>query len=1030
MSLPDGGDAGTSDASTDAGPPNPAPPAPLDQVAQTARYTIPELGEQAYIVRTEMDVPHVYAKDRLDAMRVFGFAMAKDRFFQMDLTSRLSEGRLSELLGDAALSSDIENRMIGATYMTDVYLAGLSDEEGAELDAFAEGVNAYIAAVASGAAPPPAELALAAIFFGVHSPVDLMEPWDRRDVAATGATVLYGTSFETGDQGRSAALAGVDTLFAGYPNEDLRRAGLAKEIMSQYATPRDSTSAAGWGLDTAGSTPSAIVGPRPGRTLHTGATLPEHGVLERLGRRLDEVKSRFPRDPDEGYGSNEWAVMGSATTTGESLLCGDGHLQLSSPALFWQMGIDTVLMGGAEGEDTRLLGATIAGLPLMGVGTNGHVAWTQTAYFADVTDWYTEELVLGSDGVPESSMFGGTAHPLTRVDEAIVIADREVLGSVGRTEMIPRFTTFDGRWITSIEGRTVTEDEPLGPGEARINVMGDLIVPGDVDGDGKVSAVSFYYGPFDGGTLLRAFREFSMADTVEDFRQAMRHFIGYGGSMAAADSEGSVLYSAYHAVPCRDYLPRDSSNVWIDGADPRRLIDGTEYGAWHIPLDADGRVDEAAAASGGPTACAVPFDQWPQALNPARQYIHNANNDPGNITTDNDLFDDPYYIGGPWIEGYRAARIEQRLQEAIAAHTADVDEMADIQADHHSNLGEEWAAILLESIEAARTAAAGTPASGSPEERMAARWTAAQADYVEVERRIHDWMDAGFPTPSGVETFYSPVVAGDHENAIATSIFHSWFATYVKDVLDDEHIPGDLSPAVTGDTFRTQTITLLVHGRGATNPLDLGSFDPTTNESAFFDDVTTPEVESSQEIGLRALDEALAFLRSDPTEPGKGGFGSDDFDDWVWGLRHMVRFDSLLADFIGDDPSLGFLVDMFSITPERIPLADDIAMTDPRFGLPHFPRPANHLDIDAANPGLDTNDWSHGSGPVFRMVVALGPDGVHGQNIIPGGQSGLPSSPHFDDQVRLWLANETLPMRYLPDEVVAGASGLERFAPR
>ena len=35
------------------------------------------------------------------------------------------------------------------------------------------------------------------------------------------------------------------------------------------------------------------------------------------------------------------AVMGAATTDGRSLLAGDGHLQLSVPALFWQFAMVT-----------------------------------------------------------------------------------------------------------------------------------------------------------------------------------------------------------------------------------------------------------------------------------------------------------------------------------------------------------------------------------------------------------------------------------------------------------------------------------------------------------------------------------------------------------------------------------------------------------------------------------------------------------------------------------------------------------------
>ena len=1023
-------DAGV-DAATDALAPLPPAPAPFEAVPETRRFTIPSLSEEAYVIRTEADVPHIYAKNRLDMMRVFGFAMARDRFFQMDVTRRFAEGNISELLGDVALSTDLENRMTGAGFLTDRFTAALNPQEAAELTAFAEGINAYIEVARTRALPAPRELQIAYRLIGATEPSALMVPWTLRDVVSTGVTILYNTSFETVDPRRSAALATVDAQFEGMPNRALRLAGLRDDVMNRYAPPNDASSAAGFGIDTAGTVVAPYNAPRPTRPLHLGGPRPERGTLERLSHRLDRLIARMPRS-EEGYGSNAWAVMGSATSDGASLLAGDGHLQLSVPGLFWEYGLDTTHLGSATGENTRQVGATIAGLPMMGIGTNGRVAWSQTAFFADVTDWYTEQLVLGPDGLPMASRFGGTDRPLTSVDEAFVIANVPALGSVGRTETIKRFTTFDGRWISSIEGRPTTPDAPLAPGEARLNVMGDLIVPGDVDGDGIVSAVSFYFGPFDGGTLLRAFSKFAEANNVEDFRQGMRHFIGYGGAMTAADSAGSVFHSAYHALPCRTYLTRDAANVWIDGADPRRLIDGTRFGAWRIPLDAEGRVDEAAAAAGGPTACAVPFDEWPQARDPAREYVMHANNDPGNITTDDDLFDDPYYIGGPWIEGYRAARIEERLRSAITANRANIDEMASVQGDHHSNLGSAWSPLLLEAIEAARNAAAGTPPAGTADARLAARFTAARADFEEVERRIIAWRDAGYQTPSGVETFYAPIAAGDAEHSVATTIHHVWLTRYVRGVLDDERIPGDLSPAVTGDTFRFGLLKLMIGGRGAGNPRGLGSFDPTTNESVFFDDVTTPQIESSREIALRAIEEGLTFLRSAQTAPGRGGYGTSDWDAWRWGLRHAVRFDSLVGAELGSgtpNPAFDALLESFQITPDTVPLFPGLAAGDPRVGLPHFPRPGDHLGVDAANPGLDFDDWSHGSGPVFRMVIALGPDGVRGQNVLPGGQSGFPGTPHFDDQARKWLANETYPMRFLPGEVAAGATGFERFRP-
>ena len=64
------------------------------------------------------------------------------------------------------------------------------------------------------------------------------------------------------------------------------------------------------------------------------------------------------------------------------------------------------------------------------------------------------------------------------------------------------------------------------------------------------------------------------------------------------------------------------------------------------------------------------------------------------------------------------------------------------------------------------------------------------------------------------------------------------------------------------------------------------------------------------------------------------------------------------------------------------------------------------------------------------MVIALYPDGrVAGQNIVPGGQSGLTDSPHFADQLRLWLGNQATPIRFHVDEIVDGAVGREAYVP-
>jgi len=1016
-------DAG--DPATDAGPPDPPPPEEFADVEQTGRFRIPNLSEPAHVVRTEHFVPHVYAANDADAQRVLGFVIARDRYFQLDVVSRLSQGLISELLGDVGLASDIENRMTGADLLTQIYTDSLTPEEGELVDAFAEGINAYVTAVAENRLDPPKEFELAFGLLGARRPADVMREWTRRDVMALAATMTFQTGYDTKGPGRARALERIDSHFESAPNRDLRMAGLM-DIVDRWAPPQPTPSANGWGIDGSGTTSLPIVQPGPrGRPAFAPVAV-EDAALNRLIRRLDEHRARMHPAALEGWGSNVWAVMGSGTSDGRALLAGDGHLQLSIPSLMWEYAIDTERMG--DEDPVTVAGVSLIGAPGIATGTNGRVAWGGTNFVTDVTDWYSEEIVLDDDGAPSASMFGGEARPLSQVDETYDIADVAALDSEGRTLTLARYVTFDGRMLTSIEGREATEDEVLGPGETLVNMMGDWIVPGDVDGDGVVTAMSFYYAPFDGGSLLRAVMAFQEADTVEDFRLAMRHVIGFGLNFAAADRDGGVVYTGYHAMPCRTYLPRDETTGRFEaGADPTLIIDGTQHPAWRIPLDDQGRVDEAAAAGGDATACAVPFDEWPQALNPTRQYVVNANNDPGDISSDNDPWNDPYYIGGPWDPGYRVTRIAERLEEEIGDGSADLAAMQAIQGDHQSLLGRQFTPLLLEVIGAARDAASGTPAAGSPDERMAALYTANAAAFDEVEARIIDWRDDGFEAASGVDTFYSESDEQSRRDAVATMIFAAWLPRFMQQVWNDEGIDGGVNP---GGNWQLRTLHRLVDGRGADDPLSLPSFDAATGESVYFDDVATPETESSQELGVRALADALAFLSGPTEEDGEsGGFGTDDMDQWLWGLRHQVRFESLLADFIGDDESLQFLFDMFNVDTSKLPLAEGLAADDPRAALTWFPRPGDQYGVDAANPGFSGTRFTHRNGPVMRTVVALGPDGVEGFNSIPGGQSGNPDSEHFDDRARNWLANETVPLRFTPAEVAEGAVSRELFLP-
>lgn len=1029
------GDDGSDDDGTEDVTPPETPEEWLLSVPETETFNLEGLSGPVHVVRVEGNIPHIYGANRLDVARVQGYIVAKDRYFMMDLASKLGLGEVSSLVGDAALDADLEARGSGLTYVAQRLLDNFTEEQGELIDAYVDGINAYIEAVRAGDERPPSELRLAGGMLGASKPVDLMEPFSRRRIAGFMAVVVYNLGYETGDVGRAANVARLATHYDGTAFEELRRAGAYEDIWAQVAPINLVSSSQGWGLETEDGPDTDFPLPMmlrrfmniPG-SMQTRVPEQNHlprvplEVLERMDERNERQQRRLNRDEEAGYGSNVWGVTGDASTNGNSLLASDGHLPLSIPSLFYQVGFDTSILGG---DDFRQVGLIFPGLPYLAVGTNGRVAWSQTQLGGDITDWYQEIIRLDENGEPDATLFGGEWKPLRRIEETYEIADVPVMDSVGRNEVWARWETFDGRWLAEVEGRRFRSGDATEEGEAVVSMRGTFVVPGDLDGDGVITGVSFAYAGFHVESLLTGLEGFGTSNDVHELREWTRHLIAYSQNIIATDTQGNVFYTSYQAVPCRGYLERNEDGTWAEGSHPALLLDGSRYGNFNIPTDEDGRVDESLGES-DPYSCVVPFEAIPQAINPSRGYAQNANNDPGGSSFANSLTDEPWYIGGPWTAGYRADTITRELANAVESDTADAAAMRRIQANHDSRVAEDFIDWMLDELIYVLELDESEVEEGSSLDRTLDLIASRRDQLEEVQARLERWIELGLLAKSGVETFYQEVSEEDVESAVATMIFNVWFSNVLSLAVDTERLPGVFQGGSAAGKVRL--LKQMFEGRGPDNPIGHASWNPETEESVFWDLPATDELESSTEIVMMALIQALEFLESEP-DKDTGGFGTDDMSTWIWGMRHQVRFESLLSDYLGDDPALSILTGDFNITPRRLGLTAGMDREDPRRSLTWFPRDADQWAVDAGNPGFSGQRFTYGSGPVFRMVIELGPDTVRGWNIIPGGQSGLTNSEFFDDQARLWLANETLPMRYSIEDVVEGATGREVFTP-
>lgn len=147
------------------------------------------------IQRDEMGIVTIRAGSDADAAFALGYAHAQDRMFQMELTRRLGAGRLSEVIGAPTVETDRFMRRLGLYRAAEANLAHLPEDVRQLLQAYADGVNAYLARRDS--LPAPEFLLLG------YRP----QPWTAADSLVWGRLMAWQLSGNWRDERLRQALA-------------------------------------------------------------------------------------------------------------------------------------------------------------------------------------------------------------------------------------------------------------------------------------------------------------------------------------------------------------------------------------------------------------------------------------------------------------------------------------------------------------------------------------------------------------------------------------------------------------------------------------------------------------------------------------------------------------------------------------------------------------------------------------------------------------------------------------------------------
>jgi penicillin G amidase len=1008
----------------------------------TQTLTFPQLSAPVDVVRDSLGIPHVYGANLNDTAFALGYVHATDRMFQMDVFRRLPSGTVSELLGFPDLqigagpdptvppfpgnisnvTQDLFFQTLGLRRAAVDSFNAYSPSVQSALQSYADGVNEYVTRVNTTGQLPPEYAALN---------IDSIAPWVPVDSVVFGKLQAFQLSFDF-DDGPTGDLANVTNALGGGTGttayyQDLSRfqpaenaftvpdasnapipltaISTAKQIM--VASARDAATKSSRALDAprAAKPAKATDGLRRRSKAEQAkiiaarkATLAK--AREMIAKLMEQPAMRAIRERGI-VGSNEWAVDGSVTPSGNPILANDPHLGLSSPATFYELHINTKDRGG----NVNATGIGFAGAPGVVQGHNEDIAWGSTTNPTDVTDWYLEDISSNGSGQLFSHYLGNPEPvqelPLqvkVNVDNGNLVGfERAVLAQGANLPFIAIHDVVD---VTALLANFVPPKILIVPRHGPIfpQTLEPYPFPNNHSGG---SALTVQFTGLFPTRELETFFVWNQATDLNEFKTGLQLFDFGSQNWGYADKAGNIAYFASGEFPIREDIDAGA----VSGNPPFVIRNGTGGNEWK--------------ALGGPQPAdqSVPYEIVPpaevaQIENPPAHFFVNANNDPVGNTADNDPLDEAlagtgHYLGVGYDE-FRAARITELIKSElnliatppgtpVGDGQISFADMQRMQADVNQMEARRLAGYFVTAVNNAELGGAPAPLASLLNSRV-----------TDARDRLTAWT---YNTPTGFDTPGDPGIpsAQDLVDSVATTIYNVAVGQLMTRTFDAKL-------AASGVSYRQGTSEGI---RGLLKILDKVPYTGVgVSGLNFFDDtaVSLSAAEERDILLVKSLQGALDLL-------GGANFvnayaNSLDVDDYLWGKVHYVIFQSFLNGELNNTQIPGGGV--FSIPPQ------------PASFPPGKPADGARFTVDVANYGLrptSESGLSFGSGPNRRSVVEMGPSGpVQAKNVIPGGEDGVVGRPHYGDQIDLWLGNGYHDTLLATDDVVADAASRDNFA--
>ena len=390
-----------------------SPQAPLAETAKESVGLAPAQGTTIY--RDKYGTPHVVADSNFGVYFGYGYAVASDRMFQMEMLRRTAEGRVAEVLGSKYLDLDIHIRTGYDHRAVARQLQELSKQDREILEAYAAGFSKRVAEVLD---EQTTLLPKEFIDYGF-----LPEKWSAYDVAMIFiGSIIHRYSDFNSELDNLGLLTSLTKLHG--PEKAQKIFDASKWLVdpsSPTTVPRKkSVEAARVPIKKANSNLADVHTKRVvlddnGRFLGTSDD-PEMQTIA-----LEQIAEHGYIGPEFQAASNFWSVSGSKLSDADGALVNGPQFDFGLPSYVYGIGL--------HGGDFDVVGNTLLGLPTLLFAHNNNVSWGSTAGMSDQVDVFREQLVAAK---PEHYRHDNQDKKFETWVETINVKDADPVDAVAR----------------------------------------------------------------------------------------------------------------------------------------------------------------------------------------------------------------------------------------------------------------------------------------------------------------------------------------------------------------------------------------------------------------------------------------------------------------------------------------------------------------------------------------------------------------------------------------------------------------------